>query len=277
MDKDFPHKRVRLRNGLDIAYVDVANGGVPIVWIHGMGSYRETFHPLLKHPPLEARHLALDLPGFGHSSHLSRRHRLADYAEAVDGFLEALEIPEAVLAGHSFGGMVAGETVDRYPARIRGIILVSSAGWLDPVNALTPTSLVWFNRVGIWVTGMEFFGRRMLRALGVDPATVTTPDRHRLQLGWRKAYEMARMGPFYHSPHFADRVFAAGRPTAVIHGDRDSLFPLVGVTEVIAERSPIWVIEGAGHLPFYSHPETFRAVFVKAYRHVVESPRNAPR
>lgn len=274
MDNDFPIKTVKLDNGMRIAYAEVVNGTEPIVWIHGMGSYRETFHPVLKAPPVPGRHLAIDLPGFGDSSHLRRRHELEDYAAAVDGFLGRLNISGAVLVGHSFGGMVAGETVVRFPQRVRGTILISSAGWVDPINAMTPTRFAWFNRMGIWVTGMEFFGRRMLRALGVDPDRVPRPDRRRLQHGWRRAYEMARMGVFYHSPNFADRLFAAKRPASVIHGDRDALFPLARVTEAVAGRAPIWIIEGSGHLPFYSHPPAFRSHFAAAYSHVVASPHS---
>lgn len=269
MDNDFAIKRVRLASGLNLAYLEVSAGERAVVWIHGMGSYREIFHRVMENPPVAAWHLALDLPGFGDSDHLPRRQHLADYAEAVQGFLAALNLSEVVLVGHSFGGMVAGETVARFPDRIAGIILVSSAGWVDPINALTPTPFLWLNRIGIWVTGLEWFGRRMLIALGVDPDTVSRADRRRLQIGWRRAYEMARMGTFYHSPAFAERVLAADVPVSVIHGDRDGLFPLSSVRTVIDGRAPLWVIEGSGHVPFLSHPQAFSRAFAEAFDQVL--------
>lgn len=272
---DFMVKRARLLNGLVVAYLEVPGGKDPILWIHGMGSYRETFRPVLVHPPTPNRHLAMDLPGFGDSGHYSRRHTLVDYAEAVNGFLQVLNIPRAILVGHSFGGMVAGETAVRFPDRVHGLVLVSSAGWADPINALTPTPYVFVNRLGIWITGMEWFGRRMVQSLGVDAASVSRDDRRRLQVGWRKSYEMARMGPFYHSPDFASRVFASGIPVAAIHGDRDTLFPLAEVRKVMdGGRAPLFVIEGSGHVPFLSHPEKFGSVFREAYNRVAGSPRS---
>lgn len=275
MDKhDFRVKRVRLSNGLRIAYFEVPGGKDPILWIHGMGSYRETFHPILIHPPTPNQHLAMDLPGFGDSGHYPRRHTLMDYAEAVRGFLQALNISRAILVGHSFGGMVAAETAIRFPERVQGLVLVSSAGWVDPVNALAPTPYVFINRLGIWITGMGWFGQRMLRSLGVDPTRVSRDDRRRLQVGWRKSYEMARMGPFYHSPNFASRVFASGIPLAAIHGDRDTLFPLAKVQQVMDGRAPLFVIEGSGHVPFLSHPEAFGLIFREAYNHVAGSQRS---
>lgn len=273
MDPDFPSKRVRLPNGLKMAYME-AGQGEPVLWIHGMGSFRETFHHVFRHPPVEAHHVAPDLPGFGASGHLSRRQTLKDYADAVVGFMDALGIPAATLVGHSFGGMVAGETVARYPDRVGGVLFISSAGWFFPENAMQPTPYVWINRAGIWLTGLECIGRRTMKALGVNPDHLSADDQRRFQWGWRHAYEMARMGRFYESPDFTDRVLESARPLAAIHGSRDLLFPIARVQDAIDDRFPLWVIEGAGHVPFFSHPEAFNAALKDAFRHLGGSPRS---
>ena len=277
MDKDFPKRIITLKNDLRIACMEVASGEEPVLWIHGMGSYRETFHPLFRHPPVPGRHVAIDLPGFGHSSHLPRRHSLEDYAEAVRDAAEALGLQKPILVGHSFGGMVAGETLAQFPDAIGGAIFVSSAGWLNPENALAPTPYFWINRIGIWITGMDYFGRRMMTALGVDPDILTVDDRRRLRFGWRHAYEMARMGRFYESPDFSRRVQAAGPPIGVIHGDRDLLFPLGRVMAELNEDTPLWVIDGAGHVPFYSRPDAFARAFRSAFQFVLDGRNSGSR
>jgi len=275
MDKDFPRKRVVLPGNLPITYIDVEHRGeIPVLWIHGMGSYREAFHALFTDPPVPGRHIAMDLPGFGNSGHLIRRHTLGDYAHAVVSFLDALELSEVVLVGHSFGGMVAGETVSRYPDRVSGVVLISSAGWFNPENALEPTRWFWLNRMGIWLTGMEYFGRRMIKALGVNPDRLFRADRRRFQWGWRHAYEMARMGTFYESPQFLPRILQAKKPITVIHGTQDLLFPWNRVRQEILHQLPFWPIGGAGHVPFYSHPDAFRAAFRSAFDEVLAGPHN---
>ncbi len=273
MSSDFPCQFVTLPNGVTLAYMESGQGD-PIVWIHGMGAYRETFHHLFEEQPVPGQYLALDLPGFGHSGHLPQRHRLVDYAEAIVGFLDAVGLPRATLIGHSFGGMVAGETVARFPDRVRGVVFVSSAGWFFPENALSPTPYEWVNRIGIWITGMNFFGGQMMKALGVNPDTLSRGDRRRFQWGWRHAYEMARMGTFYDSPNFCDRVVASGRPLAAIHGSRDLLFPLARVEAAIDERFPLKVIDGAGHVPFFSHPEAFTTALRACVQHLFQDPHN---
>ncbi|MCY0878995.1 MAG: alpha/beta hydrolase [Firmicutes bacterium] len=277
MSSDFPLKRVAIRENVPMAYMEVNTGEDPIIWIHGMGAYRESFHGIFVDPPVPGRHLAVDLPGFGHSGHWRRVHTLRDYVHALLDFMDALSIARAVLVGHSFGGMVAGETVVAAPERIQGALFVSSAGWMAPENALKPTPSVLLNRAGIWITGLDFFGRRMLAALGVAPEQLDPEDRRRFRWGWRHAYEMARMGQFYESPQFAERVLAAGRPLALIHGERDLLFPLARLRAVVGERAPLWVIPGAGHVPFYSHPAEFRQVFQAAYASLADTPRNGSR
>lgn len=268
MDKDFPKRSIRLKNNLRIACMEVANGDQPVLWIHGMGSYRETFHPLFRHPPVPGRHVAMDLPGFGHSSHLPRRHTLEDYAESVRDVAQQLGLEKPILVGHSFGGMVVGETLVHFPDAVGGAIFVSSAGWFDPENALVPTPYFWINRIGIWITGMDYFGRRMMASLGVEPDMLTTDDRRRLRFGWRHAYEMARMGQFYASPDFSRRVQGTGVPIGVIHGDRDLLFPLGRLKAELHDETPLWVIDGAGHVPFYSRPDAFTTAFRSAFQFV---------
>ncbi|NMP22125.1 alpha/beta fold hydrolase [Sulfobacillus harzensis] len=274
MDPDFPVNTGVLQNGMRLAYIETGSGEPVTLWIHGMGSYSETFHHLFKAPDLAGRHIAPDMPGFGHSDHLPRVHTLNDYVEAVVGLMDALNIPRAIIAGHSFGGMVAGETVIRHPERVDGVLFVSSAGWFFPENAMAPTPYPWINRIGIWFTGMEFFGRRMMQALGVNPDTLSKADRRRFQWGWRHAYEMARMGRFYDSPRFADRVVASGRPLYAIHGSRDLLFPISRVKEAISDRFPLKIIEGAGHVPFYSHPNEFNRALADGFSHLGASPHN---
>lgn len=278
--RNFARQWVTLPDGLRMAYMEsgeTRRGKAPVVWIHGMGAYRETFHPLFAEPPVAARHIAPDLPGFGDSGHWRHRHQLADYVRAMVQFLDALGIEQAMLVGHSFGGMIAGETLIHHPERVRGVILVSSAGWFFPENALQPTPWVFVNRIGIWITGMHWFGRRMMAALGVDASRIDAEDQRRFQWGWRHAYEMARMGTFYDSPDFADRVVAAGKPIAAIHGTRDRLFPLARVRDIIGDRLPLWPIGGAGHVPFFSHPDAFKSAFRDAFESLAASPHNDSR
>lgn len=265
---------MQIADGLSLAYMETGAGEPPVVFIHGMGSYRGTFYPLFEDPPVPGHLVAVDLPGFGDSGHYRHRQTIPDYVRAVVQFLDALNLNDPFLVGHSFGGMVAGEVAIADPGRVRGVILISSAGWFFPEHVLSPTPYVWFNRMGIWLTSTPCFGKSMMQSLGVTPDQISVAEQQDLQWGWRHAYEMARMGRFYETPDFADRLIQGHRPVAVIHGSQDVLFPLERVKAVIDDRLPLWTIDGAGHLPFFSHRRPFTEALREAYAQVSVRPRS---
>ncbi len=250
---------------LSLAYVAWQQpSGTPFVFLHGMGSSRLAYVDLLNRhrPPGPA--YALDLPGFGASTLPRRRQSLPDFVAATGAFLDALQLTRPVLVGHSFGGLVAGETAIRWPHRVGGVILVASAGMVAPQNALRPSPVPCVNRLLIWLTGFSWYGNRMLAALGVSPARVSPEVRRRMRYGWQNAREMARMGAFYDSPQFVPRLRVSHVPTAIIHGDRDPLFPIGEVQTAAGGHFPIWVQTGAGHLPYDRDADMFWQLFEQA-------------
>lgn len=251
---------------LRLAYLYRAGQGRPIVFLHGMGSSRLAFLPLLDRLSLKVPAFALDLPGFGGSSLPRQRQALLDYVYAVRAFSWTLGIRRPILVGHSFGGMVAAETAIRYPDDVAGVLLAASAGFCPPQNVLEPTRWVFVNRVGIWVTGLDYFGTRMARFLGLDPVRMTPRDRSRLRYGWRRAREMARMGAFYETERMAERLADSSVPAIAIASDNDPLFPLDAVRGAIGGRIPLWVMSGVGHLPFDCDLIGFMDLLKAAYR-----------
>lgn len=251
---------------INLAYTagTAPGSGHPVILVHGMGSSRLAYEPLMDAWPLQNPVYAVDLPGFGASPQLRQRHTERDYVEALHAFIDALALDTVVLLGHSFGGMVVGDALARYPQLIKGAILVASAGFVAPSNVLKPSRSICLNRLGIWITGASYFGDRMVSALGMDPKDLTDDDRRRLRYGWRRAIEMARMGAFYESPNFFQGLREAKRPVVIIHGARDPVFSLPKIREMVNDHFPIWTMPQVGHLPFDQDLQQFLALLVKA-------------
>ena len=74
------------------------------------------------------RVLALDLPGHGGSSPLPRGSSMADFAAVAEDVLAAEAAGPALVAGHSFGGLVALRLAHRRPDLVRGLLLAAPAG-----------------------------------------------------------------------------------------------------------------------------------------------------
>src|ERR1051326_2073791 len=90
--------------------------GAPLVLLHGLGSSRRAWDPVL--PALTTRFdvIAVDLPGFGDSAPLNERAigersevSPAALAQSVADLLDDLGISLPHLAGNSLGGWVALE------------------------------------------------------------------------------------------------------------------------------------------------------------------------
>ena len=65
--------------------------------------------------------------GHGNSSRPASGYRIADMADDLRLFLNALEIERAVLVGHSMGSFVAQRFAIDHPARTAGLVLLGSA------------------------------------------------------------------------------------------------------------------------------------------------------
>ncbi|HRQ63328.1 MAG TPA: alpha/beta fold hydrolase [Xanthomonadaceae bacterium] len=108
-------------------YLD-GGSGPTLVLVHGFTGSKENW--LLVAPHLRGfRLLAPDLPGWGESDRIPG----ADYGiraqvARLNAFLEALEVRDAILVGHSMGGHIAGVLASENAERLRGLVLMNSAG-----------------------------------------------------------------------------------------------------------------------------------------------------
>jgi pimeloyl-ACP methyl ester carboxylesterase len=100
--------------------------GAPLVLLHGLGSFRAAWDPVV---PALAEHfdvVAVDLPGFGDSEPLATEPSPRALAAAVAGLLDDLGLAVPHVAGNSLGGWVALELAALRP--LASLTLLSPAG-----------------------------------------------------------------------------------------------------------------------------------------------------
>jgi 3-oxoadipate enol-lactonase len=90
------------------------------------GGNRHAFDDLLAEPPASWRLVAWDMPGYGDSAPLAEM-TWENLAAAAVALLDELAAEQAVVLGHSMGGMVAQELVPRHPDRLEGLILFATS------------------------------------------------------------------------------------------------------------------------------------------------------
>ncbi len=105
-----------------------AGSGPPLVLLHGGGECALAWRWVLPELARRFRVIAPDFPGSGASDRPPAGYSAAMLGEFVGGFLDALKIPRAAVAGHSLGGLAAMQFALRDPARVSALALVASAG-----------------------------------------------------------------------------------------------------------------------------------------------------
>lgn len=118
-------KRVTIE-GINSAYAEVGEGKT-IVFLHGAYVRASTHMALLERLGENFRVIAPDLPGFGNSQTPTTTWSLEEYATWLEELLTTLQIENATLVGHSFGGGIALYTAAK-SKRVNQAVVIDSLG-----------------------------------------------------------------------------------------------------------------------------------------------------
>ena len=114
-------------NGYNINY-EVAGQGKPVVLVHGWLANLETMKPLQNYLSKYFKVYNLDVIGFGKSDLPKEPMSTEDLANFLNDFLDALNIENPILIGHSNGGRMIINLAGRNLRKINKIVLLDSAG-----------------------------------------------------------------------------------------------------------------------------------------------------
>lgn len=121
--------------GLCVAF-ERRGEGPPLVLLHGWPSNSREWRRQLEVLSDEFTVVAWDAPGAGQSSDPPEAFRLADWADCLVAFVDALDLGRPHIAGLSWGGGLALELYRRHPSVPRSLILTSAyAGWAGSLPA----------------------------------------------------------------------------------------------------------------------------------------------
>ena len=257
-------------DGKKVHYLEKGSGS-PVILIHGF-----LYHSVMWQRNLDAlaekfKVYAVDLWGFGYSQRLPQLdYSFPAYGRQIKGFMEALGIPKAALAGQSMGGGIAVHVAARYPDKVDRLILV------DPAVIPYPDTIIGtiykLPGVGEFLNSLpgDFIMQNNLKSLWFyDPNKVTDAyAKEVLQPLCIKGSHEALMyilrnvlkEPFVESE--AKELARTDMPILLIHGREDKAVPLNNsrVLNKIWRNSRLAVFDRAGHNPHEEHPEKFNAL-----------------
>ena len=123
------HRTITLPSGVRLDYAECGKGPATL-FLHGYTDSWRSFEPVLTRMPGDVRSLAFSQRGHGDSDKPESFGIESLAADAV-GFMDALGIDEAVVVGHSMGGLVAQEVALAHEWRVTRLVLVGTADTFD--------------------------------------------------------------------------------------------------------------------------------------------------
>ncbi|MDB5082475.1 MAG: hypothetical protein JWP00_4399 [Chloroflexi bacterium] len=113
-------------NGQKIFYRESGSGPITLVCLHGISSNSRSWQRQLDLLAEQYRVIAWDTPGYGQSDDPPEALPMAFYAGQLAGFMDALDLPEAVIVGLSMGGVLAQEFYRQRPTRVQALVLADT-------------------------------------------------------------------------------------------------------------------------------------------------------
>jgi 2-hydroxy-6-oxonona-2,4-dienedioate hydrolase len=224
--------------------------GEPVVLLHGlmgrMDHWEETLEVLgdgcraiaLSLPILEVDLPETSIEGIG-------RH--------VVRFLDAVDIPRAVIGGNSLGGHVALEIALSHPERVSGLVLTGSSGLFERSSTR-----------GVPHRPTEAYVRQKMEEVVFDPRLVTpewVESIRRVVTSTPSALRVLRFARAAKRHNIEDRLPEITVPTLLVWGEQDRITPPeVGQRfHALLPDSRLAFLPRCGHAPMLERAEAFSA------------------
>jgi non-heme chloroperoxidase len=255
--------KVATSDGIEIFYKDWGEGPV-VTFSHGWPLNADAWDgQMLFLAQNGFRVVAHDRRGHGRSTQASYGNDMDGYADDLAAVVEALDLTNATLVGHSTGGGEVARYIGRYGTkRVVKAVLVSAVPPIMLESAANPEGLpieVFDNlRSGMTKDRSQFYKDLALAFYGanrsgakVSQGTLDQFWLWSMQAGLKNAYESIKA---YSETDFTEDLKKFDVPTLVMHGEDDQIVPVKD-----SARKSARLIKGAKELYYPGAPHGLTA------------------
>ncbi len=266
-------------------HYQIEGSGPDLILLHGAGgSLRDFTFQMVDQLAGDFRVILFDRPGHGYTDRIANRSGIGESPQEQAALLakaaKQLNVEEALLLGHSYGGAVALAWTLNHPESVRGLVTVAgvSNAWEGGLGA-------WYSVTNSWL------GRNLL-----IPAISAAASRERLEATTKGIFdpdpvpegyldhmgaELSKSTTVLQSttqqvnglkPHIIEmepRYPSISIPVEIVHGDKDTSVPLAIHGQVLAtqiDSANLTILADAGHMPHHSN----QAAVIQAIRRAAD-------
>jgi pimeloyl-ACP methyl ester carboxylesterase len=295
--KQYPVKKITIKNGETISWRQAGGKGPVALLIHGNMSSSVHWQTTMEQLESAYQVYAVDLRGFGDSTYNAPFDSLRELAVDLAQFADAVGLDRFAAAGWSTGGSIALELAAELPGRVTSVTLVESVpltGYpfyrLDasgkPTTELLKTKADIASDPGLvaptviaYANGDREYIRTMndgiLYNLHQPPAEdvelyidAILKQRNFVDIAYSlNAFNMSKT-PTGVSPG-SGRADLVKCPITVLHSEKDLVVPFAwgkSIKEYYGDRAELVVFPDAGHSVFTDDPQKFVAALRKSLK-----------
>jgi non-heme chloroperoxidase len=250
---------ITTKDGTQIYYKDWGSGP-PVVFSHGWPLNADAWESQMVFLASHGyRCIAHDRRGYGRSSQPWSGNNMNTYADDLAELLEALDLKDAALIGHSAGGGEVARYVGRHgTARVAKAVLLSA---VPPLMLKTeanpgglPISAFDKIRAGVGADRSQFFKDLTTPFFGANR------NGHKVSQGMQDAFWLRGMQAglknvldgikAFSETDFTEDLKKFNVPTLIIHGDDDQIVPLAAsatLSAKLVKKSTLKIYPGGSH------------------------------
>lgn len=245
---------------ITINYNDLGAGKLPIIFIHGFPFDQSSWNLQLNYLSSFTRVITYDIRGFGKSTTSDEKISISLLADDLVKFMDALQLPKAIICGLSMGGYILLNALNRYPKRFAAIILSNTQCIADSSEAKEKRQK---NIHLVSSGGLHEYVENMIQNLFYSESFTTKKE---LVEATRKVMldtpvttitdTLQALADREEMCYTLEKIII---PTLIISGKEDKSIPFQQSSFMHQQipRSIFQLIDKAGHLPNLEQPEEF--------------------
>ena len=236
--------------GIDLKYQTAGEGPV-LMLLHGANGSMSLL-PIVEELSEKFQVILPDHPGFGDTKQADWINTIPDLAYFYLDIIEAMDLDEIHLVGHSMGGWLAAEIAIRDSHQIKSLILVSSAG-IDVAGTPMGDLFSWSPQEAASqvFAGKEFVDQMLAHQPSEEEMAVMQKNRQMAMLLCQEAQ--------FQNPEIRKWAHRLTKPTLILWGDSDGIFPepFAHAYHELIPNSELEIYKDCGHVPMAEARQDF--------------------